>query len=315
MQEHSTAWQEQFVALGYADAQPLGVGMEGAVYRLDAETIGKVWGRRAASELRRLQRCYQSIGDGQPGRAFALPSIRDVLVVRDATVTIERLLPGEPLTDALPETASALTPAIVDAILAVLRGLSAIPATAALRDLPVLDETRPLWEGCATWAEALGGLIARRIARYGPRLAPHVPLLAEKVARLLARLAALDVPALSLIHGDLVPANILIGTDLHPTAVLDFGFLSTAGDPAFEAAVTALIIDMYGPQAHAIERQLDDAICMAFGDDQQRLTLYKAAYALATSNAYDEEGWDGHFAWCVRILQRDDVIALLDPEG
>ncbi len=315
MQEHSTAWQEQFVALGYADAQPLGVGMEGAVYRLDAETIGKVWGRRAASELRRLQRCYKSIGDSPPGRAFTLPAIRDVLVVGDATITIERLLPGEPLAGALPETASALTPAMVDAILAVLRGLAAIPATAALRDLPVLDETRPLWEGCATWADALGGLIARRVARYGPRLAPHVPLLERKVARLLAWLAALDVPAPSLIHGDLVPANILVGAGLRPTAVLDFGFLSTAGDPTFEAAVTALITDMYGPHARAIERQLDAAIGAAFGYNHQRLTLYKAAYALATSNAYDEEGWDGHFAWCVQILQRDDVTALLDPEG
>ena len=315
MQEHSAAWQEQFVALGYPDAQPLAVGMEGAVYRLDDDTIGKVWGRRSVPELRRLQRCYESIGGDPPARAFRLPAIRDVLVVRDATITIERLLPGDPLVGALPETASALTPAMVDAILAVLRRLAAIPATAALRDLPVLDETRPLWEGCATWADALGGLIARRVARYGPRLAPHVPRLAEKVTRLLARLAALDVPALSLIHGDLVPANILVGAELRPTALLDFGFLSTAGDPAFETAVTALITDMCGPHARAIERQLDDVIDTAFGYDQQRLTLYKAAYALATSNAYDEEGWDGHFAWCVRILRRDDVAALLDPEG
>lgn len=34
-----------------------------------------------------------------------------------------------------------------------------------------------------------------------------------------------------------------------PVAVLDFGFCTTAGDPAFEAAVTAAVWDMYGPDA------------------------------------------------------------------
>jgi len=315
MREHSSAWQEQLIALGYPDAQPLGVGMEGAVYRLDAATIGKVWAQRSAAELRRLQRCYQRIGGGPPDRSFLLPSIRDVLTVRDAAITIERLLPGEPLADALPEPLTALTPAMVEAVLAVLRGLAAIPATAALRELPVLGETQPLWRGRATWADALGGLIARRVARFGPQLRPHIAMFDARVARLLALLAALDVPALSLIHGDLVPANILVGAASRPLAVLDFGFLSTAGDPAFDAAITAVIFDMYGPYARANERQLDDAIHAAFGYDPQRLVLYKAAYALATSNAYDEEGRDGHFAWCVRILQRPEVIALLDAVG
>jgi aminoglycoside phosphotransferase (APT) family kinase protein len=315
MQEHSAAWQEQFIALGYPDAQPLAVGMEGAVYRLDAGTIGKVWGRRPAPELRRLQCCYRSIAETPHAAPFQLPAIRDVLTVRDTTITIERLLPGVPLATVLPEPLVALSPAVVGAILAVLRGLAALPATASMRDLPVLDETRPLWRGCATWADALGGLIARRVARFGPRLASHVPRRELKMARLRALLAALEPPALSIIHGDLVPANILVGDDQRPTAVLDFGFLSTVGDPAFEAATAAALCDMYGPHARAIERRLDDAIRAEFGYDPHRLVLYKAAYALITSNAYNAEGADGHFAWCVRLLQRPEVGALLDPVG
>ena len=299
MQEHSAVWQEQLIALGYPDARPLAVGMEGAVYRLDAETIGKVWARRSEGELRRLQRCYMSLVNGPPD--FVLPEIHEVLTVSGAALTIERLLPGEPLDARLPYPREALSTVGVDAALTVLRGLAAIPATAALRALPTLDETQPLWQRCATWADALGGLISRRVARFGPQLRPHIPALDAQVARLRAYLAALAVPALSLVHGDLVPANILIGAAAQPSAVLDFGFLSTAGDPAFDAAVTVAIFDMYSPHARANERRLDEAFCAAFGYEPQRLSLYKAAYALITSNAYDPLGQDGHFAWCVRI--------------
>jgi hypothetical protein len=47
------------------------------------------------------------------------------------------------------------------------------------------------------------------------------------------------------------------------------------------------------------------------GYQPQELTLFEAAYAVATSNAYDPQGQDGHFAWCVQILERGDVAALL----
>jgi aminoglycoside phosphotransferase (APT) family kinase protein len=43
------------------------------------------------------------------------------------------------------------------------------------------------------------------------------------------------------IHGDLVPPNIHTDAAGRPVAVLDFGFYTTAGDPAFEAAVTAAV--------------------------------------------------------------------------
>lgn len=311
MQEHSTAWQEEFVALGYPDARPLAVGMEGAVYRLDAGWVGKVWAQRPASALRRLQRCYGSVA-GWAG-ALQLPEIRDVLTIRSTTVTIERLLPGTPLSARATEPSATLPPPVLVALLTTLRGLAALPATASMRALPVLDEPRPLWHGRDTWPAALGGLIERRVARFGPLLRPQIVAFDAKVARLLALLAASDVPALTLIHGDLVPANILGGAASQPLAVLDFSFLSTAGDPAFDAAITASICDMYGPHARDHERQLDAAIAAEFGYDPQVITRYKAAYALITSNAYDPLGQDGHFAWCVRLLQRPAVTALLAP--
>jgi hypothetical protein len=96
------------------------------------------------------------------------------------------------------------------------------------------------------------------------------------------------------------------------TAVLDFGFLSTVGDPAFDAAVTASIFEMYGPEARRVEQDIDAAISGRFGYLADRIILYRCAYALITSNAYDPQGRDGHFQWCVDILRRDEVSHLLD---
>ena len=42
-----------------------------------------------------------------------------------------------------------------------------------------------------------------------------------------------------ILHGDLVPANILVDDEFRVTALIDWSFLTTAGDHAFEASVTA----------------------------------------------------------------------------
>ena len=111
-------------------------------------------------------------------------------------------------------------------------------------------------------------------------------------------------------HGDLIPANVLVGDDDRP-AVLDFGFLTVVGDPAFDAAVTASIFDMYGPRARANEALLDEAIAARFGHDRARLLRYRAAYALLTATCFSASGSDGHAAWCVAVLGRPEVRAAL----
>ena len=68
---------------------------------------------------------------------------------------------------------------------------------------------------------------------------------------------------------------------------------------------------MYGPHARTMEARLDDALVAEFGYDRDRLLLYKAAYAIVTGNIFDPDGADGHAAWCIAMLQRDDISALL----
>ena len=48
-----------------------------------------------------------------------------------------------------------------------------------------------------------------------------------------------------------------------------------------------------------------------YGYPQNRMLLYRAAYAIATANAFGDDGRDGHFGWCASSLEREDIIDML----
>lgn len=302
------ALAERFAAEGFPDASVIGSGMEGVVYRLAPGTVAKVWHHQPVERVRVLQDFYRGILTA--GLPIATPEIHEVWQVDDRCVSVEKEMLGptlesrEPLrVDRWPRTVAALTE--------VLGHFAAVPAVEALCKLPVLDETGPFSRPDQTWPEALRGLVTRRVECSAPVLRRAVARFDDKVQSVLRRLDELPPSRTGLVHGDLIPANVLVDEDLRPTAVLDFGFLSMHGDVAFDAAVTASIADMYGTNAHEVERDLETAFVRAFDLSPDVLTVYRAAYALITSTAYDAEGDDGHFAWCAAILERDDVCAAL----
>jgi aminoglycoside phosphotransferase (APT) family kinase protein len=113
------------------------------------------------------------------------------------------------------------------------------------------------------------------------------------------------------VSGDLFGENILVDEEFCPVAVLDFGFLSTAGDPLLDAAISAVIMNMYGPSAPAIGEALTDQLAAGLGYPPEVLLMYQAAYAVATSNAFTADGSDGHFRWCIAQLRRPRITAAL----
>ncbi|WP_437036996.1 phosphotransferase family protein [Streptomyces sp. enrichment culture] len=299
-------WPGYFAGRGHPGARRIGAGVEGVVYRLGEGRIAKVWTGRPPSELTR--RVYADLA--RHALPFATPEILAVEEHRGVTVTYERELPGTPMRadSAHEEYERELPVRLTDTLLSVLRGLASVPGTDAMRRLTVQGDDRPLWEGHDRFQDALAALVTRSVARHGAALAARVPGFEAGVARTLQALRSLPDGPVTVIHGDLVPPNIHVDGAGRPVAVLDFGFFTTAGDPAFDAAVTAAVCDMFGPHARRHTDGLTHLFARELGHAPATLTAYQAAYALTTYDLFGADDGDGHFRWCAEQLRHNDVF-------
>jgi hypothetical protein len=305
---HTQGWLDHFAQQGYR-ASALAAGAEGAIYDLGSDLIAKVWRVRRRGELELMQHFYADVA--KAGLPFMTPEILTVEQLDGVSVTYERKLPGKPLKQRLAFDDRDAEPAAARCVIEVLRALRTVPATEAMRRLPVLDEEQPLWAGVDTFRDALMNLLSRRVARFGGVVRKHLGDFDRRYESLRRRLQTLARCPDTVIHGDLVPGNILVDERARPVAVLDFGFLTTAGDPRLDAAIAASVMNMYGPYAPAIANALTRQAAEDLGYPVDVLLIYQAAYAVATANAFTSDGSDGHFAWCVNQLRRADITDAL----
>ncbi|MEB8340926.1 phosphotransferase family protein [Streptomyces endophyticus] len=306
-------WPRRLAERGHTGARRIGAGVEGVVYALGGGRVAKVWTGRPPTGLALSRQVYADIA-AHP-LPFATPEIFEAAEYEGVVVTYERELPGASVHgDSAHEEFDRELPAHHrDVLLTTLRGLATVPATEAMRALTVQGDDRPLWQGHRRFPSALAALVSRAVARNRDALAVLVPGLDAGVERTLDALRSLpDVPDTA-IHGDLVPPNIHVDGSGRPVAVLDFGFYTTGGDPAFEAAVTAAVWDMYGPHAAAHAAHLTRLFADELGYAPTALSVYQAAYALTTYDLFGMGVDDGHFRWCAEQLLRNDVFGGRQP--
>ena len=288
-----TDWVAELAPLGLLPVAEIGSGMEGTVLRLQGDLVAKVWHSAGEDDLAVRQRFYADVADALPLRTTRM---LDVVRVGERWASIEPLLHGTPL-------AGPPTPRAVEAVADVLAALASVTPTPAMTTLGVLPGEPPL-DVSAGFEHGLASLVERRA---NPVLAAAVPDFDEVLSSVVTAVRSLTPAPAALVHGDLIPANVLLDDAGRPAAVIDFGFLTTVGDPAFDAAVTASIFDMYGPTARSAEALLDARLDV----DPRRAAVYRAAYAVVTATCFSPTGEDGHFAWCVAMLARDEVLAAL----
>jgi len=129
----------------------------------------------------------------------------------------------------------------------VLEAFTAVPDAPQLRALPVLDEDAAPWAGREAGPQALSDLVTRRAERSGGLLHRSMPELDASWTSCCGGWPRRETMT-ALAHGDLIPANILVDDNLHPWRSR-LRVPVHRGRPAFDAAVTASVYDMYSPAA------------------------------------------------------------------
>ena len=277
-------------AAGHPVTHEVGRGMEGVVAALDEERVVKVWDRRPREEVDRLRVFYDAVAAGlrDAGAPLTVPGILDVGEVDGLVVTVHPRLHGRPL---------ALDGPRPEPVVEVLEWLSRVEPDPGMAVLPVPDGEAP-FDPALPFGTSMAALVERRAPLLGDALAPDV------VARLVAALRDLAPVPPRLVHGDLGPVHVLL-EDGRPTGLLDFGYVSTVGDPAFDAAVAACLQDMFGPGAAAATAAFDELSVARLGHDPDVLVLHRAAYGLVTASCL--AGHPGpHWDWCLDLVRAWD---------
>jgi aminoglycoside phosphotransferase (APT) family kinase protein len=296
---------DQLAALGHRDVEQLAVGMQGAVYRLGRGRIAKIWFHAGETELRTLAELYDAI-DGQ--LPYRTPRIHELHRPGPYWVTVEEELPGTPLHTAAPAFGAPGWERGRDCVVDVVAALAEVKPPEVLRRTAVLDETTPFRPEGVRWRDALVDLVRRRAERLeSDVVAP------EKLDALLSRLGDLEEPEPRLVHGDVTAGNILVDDKLRPVTVLDFGLLTMAGDPVFEAAAAASVIDLWSPRVRQVEAAYDEAFAQRLGYDREQLLLHRCAYSVIIAHAHDDDPYDrdSHAPLTAKLFNDPEVTALL----
>jgi Ser/Thr protein kinase RdoA (MazF antagonist) len=283
--------------------EQIGQGMEGAVYDLGADLVGKTWFNRSAAEVEPLRAFLEELSN--QGLPFRTPDIRVVGEVDGRAVSVEAKLAGTPLRGAV-ESGVVSREHALELFVEVVAALGTTSAGEASKALPVVEEQKSFYgrtpdlpSGTA-WGHALADLVLRRAAASRRLLSVDVAGFDELVDLVVGRLREVVLAKPSIVHGDICQPNVLVN-QAGETAVLDWGFLTTAGDNAFDAATAAGFFDMYGPDAERIDAELLDRF-EDLGHSRDRMDLYRVAYALITATIYSPTTRDGHYRWCLRNL-------------
>ena len=299
---------EKLTQLGISDARHLASGMEGHVFLIGNQSVAKVWLHKRLTDVESPKHFYALLQTLD--LPFQTPQIFETRDVGGTAVSLERELTGTPMRDLIGE-ADLEPPAFAsEAVLNVLEALknSFVNGDSLLAVLGVTPSRRARLGGQTA---ILLEIADQKVRRYGDLLRRSVPDFDEIYSRTVHHLIELPVTRAQAVHGDLCPENILLDEEGKVTAVLDWGFLSLFGDSAFDASVACGVYNMYGPH----HRDLDEAFLLAcqarLGYSRERLLLYRALYAVISSNAYSENERDGHYTWCVENLLRDELRGVL----
>ncbi len=278
-------------------------GMEAEVYAYSPEAVLKLYaGTANLADLRTLKDFYDSLD--RPRVPYALPRIELVAQEEGCLITIEQRLAGTRMSAVLPSLTAGQLDEVMRCTLTATRAVARLQAPPGFDRYKLFDPDRVSQRASGDWHQFVGRYLTHKLAQVSPYLNRDVSRFGAKVQQLRAIIDQSYAGSNSLIHGDLVPANLLINPDHQITAVLDFGLFTMYGDDLFDIATGWVLFDMYDKlKAKARERYLALILEQLGESVRGKLYRYVLMYSILSANAYSSNCTDGHYQWCVANLR------------
>ncbi len=294
--------------LGRSNFFEIGSGMEGMIFgSQNSNEIVKIWNSKTLDHLLLLKKFYASFNNKLNG--IQTPFIKEIHQYNGQSVTIEKRLPGTALSNLISLTDPLPSNIAVKALIKAFSEMELITEE-TMKALPILNDTKTFWSK-KSWSESIMSNIKTKRFKFTTQLDRDIKNLDIILDAIHAFLQNRSEKPLNLIHGDLFPENIHVFENGYLSSILDFGFMSTLGDPAFDVSISSAIYNMYNSCASKHDDFLVDILVDQLGHDKTTLLAYRAVYALLTSHAYDPSGEDGHYKWCIKMINRSDVQSAL----
>jgi Ser/Thr protein kinase RdoA (MazF antagonist) len=273
--------------LGAAGAVQLGSGGEASVYRLDGARVARIMraGAKLSDAVARAE-LLTEIAVGRGSLPFLTPTVEDLDQFEGRVFSIERELPGEPVSQQLVRCTGSARGDLLQ---------SYFDTAGRLREI---DLWRPFFGPLVGNTDLRSGswsaFAAARLHRSALTAPPDLlPAVLELAARPMANL-----PDVALVHMDYFPANVL-AVDGTVSAVLDFGPAAVMGDARMDAwGAVAYLDSEITPEANEQDREQGVAWLTENGlaDDYDCARRWLAAsWSFASNDAQ-------LMAWCRRIL-------------
>lgn len=276
----------------------LGYGGEATVYELTGRRVLRIFHKHEdLSHLELISGFYRQIaGCSLP---FAVPEILEFGFEDGLGFSLDRLIPGRAFHDVLPGLTGSERSRALDSFADAASGLAVI----TLEDQPYGEFLFDTALTSDTWAGFLLARLEENYAKGRPDLIEALPNIDEVVEALRKRIRALPDPAKVLVHGDYFPGNVLMDEDFNVTSVIDFGWLTVAGDPAMDLASAAIFLNVVrGHQASDAER-VHARLLATHGDALAPLIeIYRGWYGIRFSPYKADDG--SLFEWCVLSLKQ-----------
>jgi aminoglycoside phosphotransferase (APT) family kinase protein len=284
---------------GLGERNLIAIGGESAVYALGRERILRLPRARGPSTPERAT--LRGFLDHLAGRLpFATPEI--IEIGPEDAYTIERRLPGRPLSQFLKTADHTSRDLALRNYIAALDAISALE----LPEHPYGHVVAADGIHAEDWRTFIHETLSRFLSRNRLTIAREIgdPYgLFDLAADMIAELPL--APARSLVHGDYFPGNVLIDDRMLISAVLDFGAYTVVGDPVLDHAVAALTLELIDESTAEDAQYVRAMVVERYGERVlPALRFYRAYLAFSMADpANSEPPYPKLYGWSLAMLK------------